>query len=355
VTSQQPERERPVEPAAANDPVQAGDPVQPGTPALRRPRRLWIAAAVLAISALVGGIAWAVRPQPAPDAVAAATPQQAVTGFLQALAAGDAERALRYAATVPTDTSLLTREVLDVSHEEAPLAIVNVPEVPGGGPVQVPAAVTFGDQPATITFSVNSTEQGWRLGQVTSTIDPGTLPSALGATLNGATLTNPSHLEVFPGVYTFGEKVPEITLKGARVVVAAVGEDVRAGLQPTLTDTGVKTANRIAANAVAACMKQRDPAPKGCPNSVTVSVGQKVNAKTIRWNLVGDPWKNATYTLDVNDPTQARGAATLTFRFRCTLTQNGETYMVDQTNSVDVRYMLTVTDPKVAVVWQRIT
>lgn len=342
MTSQEPEGERP---DAA---------VKPGTPALRRPRRLWIAAAVLAIVALVGGIAWAVRPQPSPDAVAAATPQQAVTGFLQALAAGDAERALRYAATVPTDTGLLTRQVLEVSHQEAPLAIVNVPEVQGGGPVQVPAQVSFGDQPATITFSVSSTEQGWRLAQVTSTIDPGPLPSTLAATLNGRALTNPAHLEVFPGVYTFGEKVPELSFKGARVVVAAVGEDIRAGLQPTLTARGVRTANRIAAAAVAACMKQRDPAPEGCPNSVTVAVGQKLNARTIRWNLVGNPWKSATYTLDVNDPTQALGAARLTFRFRCTLTQNGETYTVDQTNSVDVRYMLTVTDPKVAVVWQRI-
>ena len=54
------------------------------------------------------------------------------------------------------------------------------------------------------------------------------------------------------------------------------------------------------------------------------------------------------------DPTHARGATRLTFRFRCTLTQNGEKYQVDQTNSVDVHYLLSVTNAKDPVVWQRV-
>ena len=64
--------------------------------------------------------------------------------------------------------------------------------------------------------------------------------------------------------------------------------------------------------------------------------------------------EDAIYTLDAADPTKVRGATALTFRFRCTLTQGGETYMVDQTNAVDVEYLLTVTDPKKPVVWQRV-
>ena len=124
--------------------------------------------------------------------------------------------------------------------------------------------------------------------------------------------------------------------------------------QPVLTEAGEKSANRTAAAALNGCLAKRDPAPKGCPNSVAIQKGQKVDTKSIRWDLIGDPWKNATYTLDVADPTQARGATTLNFRFRCTLTQNGEKYMVDQKNEVSVRYMLTVTDPSVPVVWQRI-
>ena len=345
----------PVDPDGATGQAEPPEATETSTrAALRRPRLLWIAAAVLVVLALIGSIAWALRPQPAQNGISSATPQQAVRGFLDALAGSDADRALQFALTKPTDTALLTRAVLESSNKTGPLTVVNVPEVGGSGTVQVPAEVGIGDHRATITFSVAQTDAGWRLQQVTSTIDPGALPATLGPTLNGQPLTNTAHIEVFPGSYTFGEDVDEITLADRPVLVAAVGDDVKAGLEPTLTSKGVKAANAIAEKAVKACMAKRDPSPQGCPNSVTVAVGQKLDTKSIKWNLVGNPWKNATYTLDVADPTQARGATTLNFRFRCTLTQNGEKYMVDQKNEVSVRYMLTVTDPSVSVVWQRI-
>jgi hypothetical protein len=342
------------EPPEATEASEATEAIEPSTRALRRPRLLWVAAAVLVVLALIGSIAWALRPQAAQNGIASATPQQAVRGFLDALAAGDADRALQFALTKPTDTTLLTRAVLESSNKSGALSVVNVPEVSGSGTVQVPAEVSIGDHRATITLSTTQTDAGWRLEQVTSTIDPGPLPATLGPKLNDQPLTNTAHIEVFPGSYTFSEDVDEITFGSTPVVVAVVGEDVKAGLEPTLTDKGVKAANTIADKAVKACMAKRDPNPQGCPNSVTVAVGQKIDTKSIKWTLVGDPWKTATYTLDVADPTQARGASTLNFRFRCTLTQNGEKYMVDQTNKVAVRYMLTVTDPSVPVVWQRI-
>lgn len=321
----------------------------------RRSRSRWIAAvAFVVVAGLIAGVAWLLRPQPESSSVPSATPQQAVAGYLDALVASDADRALEYALNRPTDTTLLTRGMLEASHAKARLTVVNVPEVSGDGTVTVPAEVKLGDEAATITFSVTRTEDGWRLGQVTSTIDPGPLPSELGATLNGQPLTNPEHVEVFPGVYVFGEKLREISLDGGRVSVRAVGEDVRAGLQPVLTAAGEKRASTIAAAALKRCLKQKSPAPEGCPNSVAVQKNQKVDTKSISWKLVGNPWKDATYTLDVADPTHARGAARLTLRFRCTLTQNGEKYQVDQANAVNVHYLLSVTNAKDPVVWQRI-
>lgn len=333
-----------------------GEPADDAVSDVRRPRLLWVAGAVLIVIALIGGIAWTLRPQPAAGNVPAATSKQAVTGFLEALVAEDADRALAYALNAPTDRTLLTREVLAASHKQGALAIVNVPEVAGGGTVQVPAEVTIGGQPTTIVFSVTQTSPGWRLGQVTSTIDPGALPQSLEPTLNGQALSDTAHLEVFPGLYSFGESAPELTLRNPQVVVDAVGEDIRVGLQPALTTAGTKKANAIAAASVKKCMAQQSPNPEGCPNSVKVSERQKIKTKTIKWSLVGDPWKSATYTLDVMDPTRARGATSLTFRFQATLTENGEIYMVDQKNPpVRVRYLLTVTDAKVPVVWQRVS
>lgn len=333
------------------------EPSQPPVPPARRPRTRWIAAlAFLVVAGLIAGIAWLLRPQAESSAVPAATPQQAVAGYLDALIAADADRALEYALNRPTDTKLLTHGVLAESQRLAALSVVNVPEVNGGETVLVPAEVKFGEKAATLTFSTTHTEAGWRLAQVTSTIDPGPLPSELGATLNGQALTEPAHLEVFPGTYVFAEKLRQIAFDGNRVTVDAVGEDVRAGLSPVLTAAGEKRANATAAAALKKCLAKRDPAPKGCPNSVTIEKGQKVDAKSIKWTLVGDPWKNATYTLDVAEPTKARGATKLKFRFRCTLTQNGEKYQVDQSlPAVDVRYVVSVTNAKEPVVWQRLS
>ncbi|MFT4217878.1 MAG: hypothetical protein QM619_11955 [Micropruina sp.] len=352
--------------APEDTPDEAGPdtPDDDGTAAARRPaaaparpRTRWIVALVFVVVAgLIAGIAWLMRPQPNASTVPSATPQQAVAGYLDALVAADADRALEYALNRPADTTLLTRTMLEASHHEGKLAVVNVPEVDGGETATVPAEVRFGETSATITFSLTRTENGWRLAQLTSTIDPGALPKALTATLNGLPLTNPEHLEVFPGVYVFGEKVPEIDLEGARVVVTTVGEDVPAGLQPVLTAAGEKRADRSAAAALKRCLATKSPTPADCPNSVAIAKGQKIDTKSIKWDLIGDPWKDAVYTLDVADPTNVRGAATLEFRFRCTLTQNGEKYNVDQTlPAVDVRYLVSVTNAKQPVVWQRVS
>ncbi len=334
------------------EPAETGAP-----PPTRRSRSRWIAAVVfLVVAGLIAGIAWLLRPQAPASAVPSATPQEAVTGYLDALIAADADRALEYALNRPSDVRLLTRDMLTASQRVSPLAVVNVPEVSGGDAVSVPAEVKLGDKSATITFAASRTETGWRLAQVTSTIDPGPLPRELGTTLNGQPLTDPAHLEVFPGTYVFADERREIDFDGNRVTVDAVGEDIRAGLQPVLTEAGEKSANRTAAAALNRCLAKRDPAPKGCPNSVAIQKGQKVDTKSIRWNLVGDPWKTATYTLDVADPTNARGATQLRFRFRCTLTQKGERYQVDQVlPAVDVRYLVSVVNAKEPVVWQRIS
>lgn len=183
-----------------------------------RSRTRWIAALAFAVAVvLIAGVAWLLRPQQDPSAVPASSPKEAVTGYLDALVTGDAERALQYALNRPTDTSLLTRAMLEQSHKKAPLAVVDVPEAPGGEPnTTLAAQVTLGERATTLTFSLTRTEEGWRLGQVTSTIDPGALPGSLKVKLNGQALADTAHIEVFPGVYSFTESRPRSTWPATR-------------------------------------------------------------------------------------------------------------------------------------------
>ncbi len=68
----------------------------------------------------------------------AATPQQAVTGYLDALVAADADRALQYALNRPTDTDAAhPRGARGESHKLAGRwSVVDVPEVHGGETVR---------------------------------------------------------------------------------------------------------------------------------------------------------------------------------------------------------------------------
>lgn len=79
------------------------------------------------VAVLIAGIAWLLRPQPPASSVPSKTPQEAVAGYLNALVDADANRALEYALNRPTDTTLLTADVLKASHKTAKLAVVNVP------------------------------------------------------------------------------------------------------------------------------------------------------------------------------------------------------------------------------------
>lgn len=340
------------EPATAdptpNEPAKAASSTAGGS------RRTWLLiGAVVAVIALAAAVFGLTRPRPAASPVPAATPHEAVAGYLEALAKADAERALLYALNRPSDTALLTNAMLEASRAKAALSVVTVDQVAGAGTVTVPATVKFGDRQASMSFSVTSTDQGWRLQQVTSTIDPGGASAALDVTINGQPVPDTAHVEVFPGTYTFGEKSPALDFATPDVVVDAVGDDVRAGLQPTLTKRGLASVNDIAAASLSACLKKRETAPAGCPNLVTVEKDEKIDAKSIRWTLVGNPWKGATYTLDPADPTKVRGATALRLRFRCDLTTGGATYSVDQTNATDVKYELVLTDAKQPVTWQR--
>jgi len=216
-----------VEPAAAEKPVAAEKPAakpvptpEPGRPyyppkypvveqqdqpwyltrrtTLSYPARGVMAVVGLLILAMIVGV-----PQCSSNQAGATKPEQVVQGYLQALAAGDASKALSYSyeSSSYEATSLLTDSVLAVSNHLAPIRNIHVS--PGQGNWDVKATYTMGSTQVSTSFLVYPQGQsGYAIRTYALVSMPGDTCVPL-ATINGQ-LVDCSHLgmfDVFPGTY----------------------------------------------------------------------------------------------------------------------------------------------------------
>lgn len=264
------------------------------------------------------------------SAPAADKPSDAVRGYLEALAANDADRALGYLDEPPADTTFLTRPVLEASAKKAPISAVDVPEVTDEYAYQVPASYTFGNQPIQEDFSVTKESGSWRLSRAVSEFDLGyqrdeTLPM----TINGVEVTT-DKVSLFPGVYAFSADSKWVTY-GDKAEFRLTGpSDYDAPrLTPTLSSAGRSAFLKATKTALDKCLAQRKIAPSGCPNRIALRKGQKVTESTIRWSLTADPFKNARVTLDSSDPTVAEASFYPRYRVRANGSDNGRSVRFD--------------------------
>src|SRR5699024_5527404 len=100
----------------------------------------------------------------------------AVTGYLQALAAGDASKALGYLADRPASTSLMSDEVLAASAKSAPITGISVPAVKPEAQI-VRASYRLGDRSVHSTFIAHRVGGRYLIENGFLTIDLSTLPS----------------------------------------------------------------------------------------------------------------------------------------------------------------------------------
>ena len=130
-------------------------------------------------------------------------PSDAVTGYLEALAAGDATTALTYASTAPSDTTFLTNEVLAASLKSGAITDINVPEVTDKYAYSVAASYKIGSQSVNADIPVEEEGDVWKLREVAYDL---TLTSTQNKTLpmliNGVQ-AEADKVAVFPGTYTF--------------------------------------------------------------------------------------------------------------------------------------------------------
>jgi len=145
----------------------------------------------------------------------AKTAQNAVRGYLEALAAGHAQDALSFASKTPTDTTYLTDEVLAASNANGG-GLTNIVVQPADNPkssyAMVSASYNIGTQTVRTQYTATKNGNYYFLDNVVNDVGLyGISMSGVDATLNGVPITTDS-VTVFPGTYNLAINNSLLTL-----------------------------------------------------------------------------------------------------------------------------------------------
>nr|WP_294694286.1 hypothetical protein [uncultured Friedmanniella sp.] len=252
-------------------------------------------------------------------------PSDAVRGYLEALAARDADRAVGYLEPAPS-RRFLTPKVLQASAKKVPLSGVDVPELTGEDTAQVPADYSLGRQRISERYSVVKADGRWKIARGVSELDlteqrKQALPLRL--RINGVSLATDTAV-LFPGHYTFSTSSKWVGYgTGAAFVLTGPSDPASPRLVPTLRPGAEAAFLRATKKAMDACLAQRKLSPSGCPNRLKADSNQKVDEDTIRWTLTNDPYADAQVTHSREDPTVVEATLKPRYNFRAEGTQDG--------------------------------
>jgi hypothetical protein len=248
-------------------------------------------------------------------------PSDAVTAYLQALAAGDAVAALSYAADPAPTGRLLTNEVLAESRERAPLTEIQVPVVEDQSAKSVSATYTLGDSTVSESFDVVKVGDSWKLSRAVKDLDlsfiaDGSVP----VKINGVKVTE-SSVAVLPGSYAFTTGLPYVGY-GSKNVVLVKSPYVEADtyrIQSQLTKSGKKAVISATKKSYNKCLDAHSLNPKNCP--MNFDSKYKYDKSTITWRQAGDdPFRKSEVTFS---GTQARIEIKLNLKLSGSCTYQG--------------------------------
>ena len=208
---------------------------------------------------------------------AGGTAGDAVKGYLEALARGDAEAALSYSGDQPASKEFLTNEILKRQLAQWPITnirILNDDSTTAGemgfGTVHVVA--NFGDKTSDANIHVKKEHGSWKITAAAIKVSPdpgassGTNAAAKTMTLFGKPIGD-STVYVFPGFTDVGSTNPYLVVTTKPLLLDQLSMSGLGWLQPTFTlsDAGRDAANAQLVAAMANCQRSNLLAPPGCP------------------------------------------------------------------------------------------
>ena len=227
-------------------------------------------------------------------APASATASDAVNGYLQAVAKGDVQAAVAYAADPSTvNTTYLTPEVLAASAKAAPLTGIQV-GASDPDATSVPVSYQLGSTPVSTSYEVmKMSDDSWKLISVVSELDlTAVQESSVPMLMNGQKI-KPGLFSVLPGSYRFTTGLRNFDYGSKPELVVRYPSDFPdiSRVQPQISSKGKASALSAVKKSWNSCLDQHAQKPKGCPNQF-VYKDFNFRDSTVRWSRKGsDPFK----------------------------------------------------------------
>lgn len=294
----------PGQPAPGAPPMFAGPGPQP--PKNRKPLIITLIAggAVVLIAAIVGVIVLAGGGKEGGKGGSAG---DAVQGYLEALARGDAEAALSYGSGEPGSKEFLTDEILKKQIDKMPITNIKILSDSSKDAIsigQVHVSVSFGDKVSDETLMLKRSGKEWKLDNASVKLDRlgGSFDKTSKVlTLFGKPLPDAA-VYVFPGWQDLSTDNPNlkvtsqpVLLKGLSGYASLSSSDV----EVTINENGQGAALKAIRDAVAKCVQSTELRPSNCPNGV-----DEPGAVSANWGAVDLPDLElssfSSYNLEMN-------------------------------------------------------
>jgi len=219
------------------------------------------------------------------------TPDGAVKGYLEALAAGDSATALKYGVSQPQDTTFLTDAVLAASLAINPITDINVQPVDsysGMTSAYVSATYAIGSDIVDTRYVVTKNGKDWLLNHVTNqvTFTYSYVPD-IGMSINGVEIDPAAtdNVDLFPGTYAYGSTNPLLSFSTPQFIVEdgdgynSVSTDLALtrDAQPQLASAAQKVFN--------GCMKEKKLITSCGFGFKRLNGGGKANLSTVKWSV----------------------------------------------------------------------
>ncbi|MCL2783865.1 MAG: hypothetical protein FWD55_00220 [Propionibacteriaceae bacterium] len=265
------------------------------------------------------------------------TAEEAVLSYLNALAAGNADKALLYSAMQPEDRAFMTNEFLASLVAENPITNIDVRPNQAASPDAIIAATyKIGETEVEAEFTVHPHGKTWMLDWGFFPFDISDMTEAgPGVLMNEVELGDTATIYLFPGVYSLTLTDPMLTLTHPEFTIEYPEMPLFVSQGYTISDEGLSLIQAAIDEHLTYCLTQKTIQPEGCGFGFAGTSTGTVDPSTIAWTLVGQrpDFSAQKFNLDTTVFTVATVLVDMKFHFEAISTDKRHFYEADSSTT----------------------